>query len=335
MRIAVFSTKSYDKKFIDEANQKFHHEIRYFKAHLTSETCKLASGYETVCVFVNDELNEEVLRELYANGTRLISLRCAGFNNIDLKTALDLGLTVARVPRYSPHGVAEHAVALMLTLNRQTHRAYNRIREGNFSLDGLLGFEIYEKVVGIVGTGAIGSKLVRIMKGFGAEVICYDPYQSQECIDAGGSYVSFEELLSRSDIISLHSPLTRDTYHMIDEEAVKKMKKGVMIINTSRGGLIDTKAAIEGLKNEKIGYLGLDVYEEEGDLFFEDLSGKVIQDDVFARLNTFPNVIITGHQAFFTQRAMTNIADTALQNIQDYTQKSIPQANLVTSDFLQ
>jgi D-lactate dehydrogenase len=335
MKVAVFSTKSYDKKFIDEANQKFHHDIRYFKAHLTSETCQLASGYEAVCVFVNDELNEAVLKELYAHGTRLISLRCAGFNNIDLKAALDFGFTIARVPRYSPHGVAEHAVALMLTLNRQIHRAYNRIREGNFSLDGLLGFEIHEKIVGIVGTGAIGSKLVNIMKGFGAKVICYDLYENPECLAAGATYVSLEELLSQSDIISLHSPLTRSTYHMIDAKAVAAMKKGVMIINTSRGGLIDSCAAIEGLKSGKIGYLGLDVYEEEGDLFFEDLSGKVLQDDVFVRLNTFPNVIITGHQAFFTQRAMTNIAETALQNIKDFSSKSLLQANLVTSDFLQ
>jgi len=329
MKVAVFSTKAYDKQFLTAANKEFKHALSFFEVHLSRDTCKLAFGFEVVCVFVNDCLDKEVLTLLADNGVRLVALRCAGFNNVDLQAARDLKLTVARVPAYSPHGVAEHAVALMLVLDRKIHRAHNRIHEGNFALEGLLGFEIHGRTVGIIGTGKIGGIVARIMLGFGAKVLAYDPFKNPDCLAMGIEYVSLEEVYRRSDIISLHIPLTKDTFHIIDERAVASMKHNVMLINTSRGGLIDTRSVIKGLKSGKVGFLGLDVYEEEADMFFEDLSGHIIQDDIFARLLTFPNVIITGHQAFFTKEAMDNIARTTLSNISAFASGGVPAENCV------
>jgi D-lactate dehydrogenase len=254
---------------------------------------------------------------LASHGTSLIALRCAGFNNVDLKAAARLGMRVVRVPAYSPYAVAEHVVAMIQTLNRKTHRAYNRVREGNFSLEGLLGFDLHSRTIGVVGTGKIGQIFAQIMKGFGCEVLGYDVFKNS-AFEAIGRYVALPELLSQSDIVSLHCPLTPETYHLINAEAIEQMKPGAMLINTSRGGLVDTEAAIDGLKSKKIGALGLDVYEQESDLFFEDLSNEIIQDDLFERLTTFPNVLITAHQAFFTKEALENIAETTMQNISDF-----------------
>ena len=313
MRVAVFSTKPYDERFLQEANQK-RHDLTFYEARLTETTAPLANEHDAVCAFVNDDLNEAVLKQLKENGTRLVALRSAGYNHVDMDAAKELGLTVARVPAYSPFAVAEHALALILALNRQTHRAYNRVREGNFALEGLLGFDLHGKTVGVIGTGKIGATFIGVMSGFGCVLLAYDPYPN-DAVKGKAQYVTLEQLFERADIISLHSPLTPDTHHLIDEDALAQMKEGVMIINTSRGALVDTQAAITALKTGRLGYLGLDVYEEEGDLFFEDLSDKVIQDDLFSRLLTFPNVLITGHQAFFTEEALHNIAQTTVQNI--------------------
>jgi D-lactate dehydrogenase len=318
MKVAVFSTKSFDRTFLEAANAPHGHELIFFESRLSVQTMTLAAGVPVVCVFVNDQLNEAVLTELAGQGTRMIALRCAGFNNVDLPAAQRLGLTVARVPAYSPHAVAEHTVALMLALNRKIHRAVARVRDGNFDLDGLLGFDLFERAVGIVGTGKIGACVAQIMNGFGCHVLAYDPFPNPACEAMRVAYVSLPELYAKSDIITLHLPLKPETHHLIDEEALRCMRPGVMLINTSRGALIDTRAIIHGLKTGKIGSLGLDVYEEEADLFFEDLSNQVLQDDVFARLLTFPNVIITGHQAFFTENALENIAETTIANITDF-----------------
>ena len=316
MKIAVFSAKAYDRRYLDQENKQYNFEIAYFELRLTAKTALLARGFDAVCVFVNDVLDKETLQELQTGGTRFIALRCAGFNNVDLEMAEACGLRVVRVPAYSPYAVAEHAVALLLALNRKIHRAHNRVREGNFSLEGLLGFDLHGKTVGVIGLGRIGVIFSKIMRGFGCRVIAYDAIQKADALESGISYVELPELFKQSDIISLHCPLTPETHHLIDESAIAQFKKGVAIINTSRGPLIDTRALIKGLKSEHIGYVGLDVYEEESDLFFEDLSCRVIQDDVFARLQTFPNVIITGHQAFFTENALNNIAATTLNNLQ-------------------
>jgi D-lactate dehydrogenase len=331
VKVAFFSVKPYDREFLLDANREHSFELVFFEHRLTPETCRLAHGFEAVCVFVNDRLGRDVLTSLARHGTRLIALRCSGLNNVDVHAAEALGVTVARVPAYSPHGVAEHAVALILSLNRKTHRAYNRVRDGNFSLEGLMGFELHGRTIGIIGTGNIGINMVRIMRGFGMNVLASDPSPRPECSSAGGRYVPLEELFAHSDIISVHAPLTPATHHMINAGTLARMKRGVMIINTSRGGIIDTAAVIKALKTGRIGYLGLDVYEEEGDLFFEDLSEEIIQDDVFSRLLTFPNVIITGHQAFFTSNALRNIAETTLQNVSDFRRKGIPSANRVTA----
>ncbi len=314
MKIAMFSTKSYDKTYFERANRAHGHEITFLEPRLLPETAPLAAGHAAVCAFVNDDLSAEVLRSLKEHGVELLALRSAGFNHLDLEAADDLGLTVARVPAYSPHAVAEHAVALILGLNRKVFRAYNRVREGNFSLEGLLGFDLHGRTVGVVGTGRIGQIFAGIMRGFGCEVLGYDPYPDPDA-ETVLSYVSLDELFSRSHIISLHCPLTPETRDIIDAEAVARMRDGVMLINTSRGHLVDTGAVIDGLKSGRIGHLGLDVYEEEEELFFQDLSGQVIQDDVFSRLLTFPNVLVTGHQGFFTQEAVTNIAETTLANV--------------------
>ncbi len=315
MKVAVFSTKTYDQCFLEEANKKHRHELAFFETRLTPDTTPLAKGSPVVCAFVNDELDRRVLEKLVQGGTRLIALRSAGFNHVDLPAAADLGLRVARVPAYSPAAVAEHTVALLLSLNRRIYRAYNRVRDGNFSLEGLLGFDLEGKTVGVVGTGKIGATFARIMLGFRCRVLAFDPYPSQECVKSGVRYVELPTLLSDSDIISLHCPLTVETQHLINQESLRHVKRGVMLLNTGRGALIDTRAVIDALKAGIIGHLGLDVYEEEEELFFRDLSGQVIQDDTFARLQTFPNVVITGHQAFFTQEALIKIADITLGNI--------------------
>jgi D-lactate dehydrogenase len=317
MKVAVFSTKVYDRKFLSDANSPTQHELVFFEPRLNRDTAILAAGFPAVCVFVHDQVDAPTLELLASRGTRLVVLRCAGFNNVDLQAAADLGITVVRVPAYSPYGVAEHAVGLILSLNRKIHRAYNRVREGNFSLDGLLGFNLHDRTVGIIGTGKIGLILGKIMKGFGCNLLAYDVYRNPELEALGGKYVELPELFANSDIISLHCPLTPETHHLINAEAIEQIKSGVMLINTSRGALIDTLAVIEGLKSGKIGYLGVDVYEQESELFFEDLSGEIIQDDIFQRLTTFPNVLITGHQAFFTAEALHNIAETTFANIAD------------------
>ncbi|NUN63962.1 2-hydroxyacid dehydrogenase [Pseudanabaena biceps] len=320
MKVAFFNTKSYDRQCFGQANEKHQHEIVFFESHLSNETVSLASGFPVVCIFINDYLNAEMLEILAQGDTKLIALRSAGFNHVDLNAAAKLGISIVRVPAYSPYAVAEHAVALILSLNRKVHRAYNRVREGNFSIEGLLGFDLYGATVGVVGTGRIGAIFAQIMHGFGCKLLGHDTYQNSTCLGLGMEYVSMPEILAQSDIISLHCPLTPESHHLIDAEAIAQMKTGLMLINTSRGGLINTQDAIDGLKSGAIAYLGIDVYEQEADLFFEDLSNEVIQDDVFQRLLTFPNVIVTGHQAFFTAQALANIADTTLTNITEFAQ---------------
>lgn len=322
MKIAVFSAKPYDKLFLEQVNQqdKHNHELEFLNPHLDSQTVTLAAGFEGVCVFVNDRLDRNVIKSLQQQGIKLIALRCAGYNNVDLQAAKELGIIVVRVPAYSPHAVAEHAIALILTLNRKLHRAYYRVREGNFALDGLLGFDLHNRTVGIIGTGQIGRIAGQILHGFGCRILAYDLYPHAEFAKRYGQYVALEDLFAQSDIISLHCPLTPETYHVINEQAIATMKPGMMLVNTSRGGLVDTQAVIKGLKSQKIGHLALDVYEQESKMFFEDLSAEIIQDDVFQRLLTFPNVIITGHQAFFTEEALNNIAETTLANITAFAQ---------------
>ena len=329
MRVAVYSTKAYDRRFLEAANGIAAHELVFLEARLTPHTASAAGGAQAVSAFVNDELDAEVLALLHAQGVRLIPLRCAGFNNVDLAAAQKLGLTVCRVPEYSPYSVAEHTVALILALNRKTYRAYSRVREGNFALDGLLGFDLHGKSVGVVGTGKIGAAFLRIMGGFGCRLYAHDPQPNPECIALGAEYASVSDVLAASDIVSLHCPLTPATRHLIDGQAVRTMRRGAMLINTSRGAVVDTIALIEGLKNGAIGSLGLDVYEEEADLFFENLSDQVLRDDVFARLLTFPNVIITAHQAFFTHEALTTIAETTLANVSSFekTGKALHQVS--------
>ncbi|WP_444666914.1 2-hydroxyacid dehydrogenase [Cereibacter changlensis] len=323
MDVAVFSAKPHDRQFLAQANDG-QHRLTFIEARLSDETARFTDGAGAVCAFVNDDLSAPVIATLAATGTKLIALRSAGFNHVDLAAAEAAGLTVARVPAYSPHAVAEHAVALILTLNRNTHRAYNRVREGNFALEGLLGFDLAGKTVGIVGTGLIGQVFARIMLGFGCKVIASDPYPNAQIAAEGVRYVPLDELFGASDIISLQCPLTPETHHLIDDAAIAKMKRGVMIINTSRGAVVDASAVIRGLKSGVIGALGLDVYEEEAALFFEDLSARAIVDDVFARLLTFPNVLITGHQGFFTREALTAIAETTIGNISAFESTGAP-----------
>ena len=318
MRVTIFNTKPYEQKLFEQTNQNFDHELIYLDARLNPKTAILAKGSQAISAFVNDDLGAEVLEILASLGTRLIALRSAGYNHVDLKAAADLDLTVVRVPAYSPHAVAEHTVGLMLALNRQIHRANRRVRDGNFALSGLMGFDFHGRTMGIVGTGKIGEVVARILTGFGVKLLAYDLSPNPACLDMGVEYVKYEALLAESDIVSLHCPLTPDTHHIIDDQAISKMKDGVMLINTSRGALVDTKAVIRGLKAGKIGYLGLDVYEEEGDLFFEDLSDYVIQDDVFSRLLTFPNVLITAHQGFFTRDALESIISITLDNVKTF-----------------
>lgn len=320
MRVLSFNARPYDRDYLEQASAEHLHQLDYLDTRLNPQTAPLAAGYQAITAFVNDELSAETLQVLAQQQVKYIALRCAGFNQVDLVTARELNIKVARVPAYSPYAVAEHSVALILSLNRHTHRAYQRVREQNFSLDGLLGFDLHGKTVGVIGTGKIGEIFAGILNGFGCRLFAYDPYPNPACEAMGMSYTSLEALCREADIISLHCPLTPETHHLIGKEAIGWMKPGVMLINTSRGGLVDTAAVIEGLKSGKIGHLGLDVYEEEGGLFFQDMSQQIIQDDVFSRLQTFPNVLITGHQAYFTAEALHNIATTTLQNLTDFEQ---------------
>lgn len=317
MKVAVFSTKSYDRKFFELINANYGHDLTFFEPRLTPKTAVLAEGFPCVCVFINDRLDAETLHTIARQGTKYVALRCAGFNNVDLRVAAELGMEVVRVPAYSPYAVAEHAVGLVLMLNRKLYRAYNRVRDDNFSLDGLLGFDLHGCTVGIVGTGKIGQCFAQIMKGFGCRLLAYDIQQNPACLELGVTYVDLPELLANADVVSLHCPLFPETHHLINEQTLQLFKRGAMLINTSRGGLIDTNAVIAAIKSGQIGYLGIDVYEEEEALFFEDLSDTVIQDDTFQLLQSYPNVVITAHQAFFTREALTNIAETTLANIRD------------------
>ena len=315
MRTILFSSQNYDRESFLGAQLPAGIELQFQAARLSLDTAALAERHEVVCAFINDDLSAPVLEQLAAGGTRLIALRSAGYNHVDLSAAQRLGLDVVRVPAYSPHAVAEHAVALILALNRRLHRAYNRTREGDFTLHGLTGFDLVGKTVGIVGTGQIGATFARIMAGFGCQLLAYDPFPNPAVEALGARYLDLPELLAQSQIISLHCPLTEDSRYLINQQSLAHMQPGAMLINTGRGGLVDTPALIEALKSGQLGYLGLDVYEEEAQLFFEDRSDLPLQDDVLARLLTFPNAIVTAHQAFLTREALAAIAETTLHNI--------------------
>lgn len=329
MRVAVFSTKSYDEEYFEKYKDDKHHSFSYFKTALNKETANLSKGFDVVCVFVNDKIDKQTIEILSENGIKLIAMRCAGYNNVDINAAKSNHIKVVRVPSYSPEAVAEHTMALILTLNRKTHKAYNRIREGNFSLKNLLGFNLHDKTIGVIGTGQIGAAFCRIVKGFGCHIIAHDISKSEELMNLGVEYLPLNEVFENSDVLSLHCPLIPQTKHIINEKSIALMKDGVMIINTSRGALVNTADAISGLSNKKIGYLGIDVYEQEENLFFEDLSESIIQDDIILRLNSFPNVLITSHQAYFTKEAMDEITITTLQNINDFA-KNIALKNEIT-----
>ena len=319
MKLAVFDTHHFERDYFDRANIKFSHTLQFLDVRLNENTACLASGFEAVCPFVNDRLNAATLATLHDVGVTLIALRSAGFNNVDLGVATQLGFRVVRVPEYSPYAVAEHAVGLILSLNRKIHRAYVRVREGNFSLDGLVGFDLHGKTVGIVGTGRIGAVMAKIMSGFGCKILAYDLHANDALVENFDvHYVPLNQLIRESDIISLHIPLNPETRHLMNRKAFAQMKKGVMLINTGRGALIDTSALIASLKSGQLGFAGLDVYEEEEKVFFQDLSEQILQDDLLARLLTFPNVLVTSHQAFLTREALQKIAETTLQNVADF-----------------
>ena len=320
MKVAIFNTKPFDRQFLQKANARFSHELSFFEPRFTAKTALLAANDDAICVFVNDQVDQAALEILKGSQVRCIALRCAGYDNLDLEMAKALGLRVVRVPSYSPHAIAEHAAGLVLALNRKLHKAYNRTRDDNFALQGLLGFDLHGKTVGIVGTGKIGECFARIMQGFGCQLLAYDPYPSPVCQDMGVAYVPLEELLARSDVVSLHCPLIPSTRHIISADSLRHLKRGAMLINTSRGGLIDTRAVIDAIEDGVVGYLGLDVYEGEANLFFEDLSDTIIKDETFQLLQSFPNVVITPHQAFFTQEALAAIAQTTLANLADVEQ---------------
>ncbi len=320
MKIAIYSSQSYDKEYLGAAGKEYGYETEFFEASLNHKTAKLATGFDAVCAFVNDVINRQTLEAVAAEHIGIIALRCAGFNNVDLEAAHELGIRIMRVPAYSPFAVAEHAVSLILTLNRKTHKAYHRVRDSNFSLERLVGFDVHGKKVGIVGTGKIGQVFAGIMQGFGCNIIAYDPYPDESLASKGIVYVELDTIFSESDIISLHCPLTPDTYQLVNRNRLNLIKKGAMLINTSRGKLINTEAVIEVLRNKQLGYLGIDVYAEEEKLFFRDLSERIIDDEKIMHLMTFPNVLITAHQAFLTQEALTQIAATTMENIYVYSQ---------------
>jgi D-lactate dehydrogenase len=320
MRAAVFSAKNYEKRWLNEVNQSYGHELAYFDLRLQPSTAPLAAGFDAVSIFVNDEVNREVIKQLAGYGVRIIATRSAGYNQIDLGAAAEHGICVARVPAYSPSAVSEFTIGLILALGRNIHRAYNRVRDRNFELDGLQGFELRGKTIGVFGTGKIGAHVIRNLSGFGVHILAYDPYRNPE-VAALVEYVDTPQELARAaDIITLHLPLTPQSHHLINAELLAEMKDGVFIVNTSRGGLIDTAAVVEALKAHKVGFLAIDVYEEEESLFFADRSGEVLEDDIFARLLTFPNVLVTGHQAFLTDVALRNIAETTLTNLTQLAQ---------------
>lgn len=327
MKVLVYDTHSYDTTFLDAANAG-RHELEYTQAQLDLQTAALAQGYTAVCLFVNDRATPEVLERLHAGGVRMIAQRSTGFNNIDLEAAKRLGITVMRVGYYSPYAVAEHAVALLMTLNRRIHRAFNRTREFNFRLAGLMGRDIHGSVVGVVGTGKIGAIFATIMKGFGCSLLGYDLQPNQACVDLGMEYLPLDQLLARADIVSLHAPLTPQTRHLINEQTLATMKPGAFLINTSRGGLVDTDALITFIQNGHLAGVGLDVYEEEEGKFFRDLSDRPMSDDTLARLISFPNVLVTGHQAYFTAQAVTTICETTIQNLSDFEEGRINQNTL-------
>ena len=317
--IAFFDAKPYDEASFNSHNKDFGFEFRYYEGQLNKDNAVLAKGFEIVCAFVNATIDAEVIDILADNGVKLIALRSAGFNNVDLHAAKRRNIKVARVPAYSPYAVAEHTLALMLTLNRKTHKAYSRTRDGNFALHGLMGFDMNGKTAGIIGTGKIAKILIVTLRAMGMRVLAYDIYPDYEFAkETGTEYTSLDEIYKESDIVSLHCPLTKETEHMINSHSIAKMKDGVMIINTGRGKLIDTNALINGLKSKKVGFAGLDVYEEEEEYFFEDMSDFILDDDILARLLSFNNVVVTSHQAFFTKEAMSNIAQTTLENIKDF-----------------
>lgn len=329
MKLAVYSTKQYDRKYLELVNKDFGFELEFFDFLLGPKTAKMAAGCDAVCIFVNDDACRETLEELKEVGVKILALRCAGFNNVDLVAAKELGIPVVRVPAYSPEAVAEHTVGMMMSLNRRIHRAYQRTRDANFSLEGLIGFNMHGRTAGIIGTGKIGVATMRILKGFGMRLLAFDPYPSEQALELGAEYVDLKTLYAESDVISLHCPMTPENHHLLNKNAFDQMKDGVMIINTSRGGLVDSTAAIDALKQQKIGSLGMDVYENERDLFFEDKSNDVIQDDVFRRLSSCHNVLFTGHQAFLTEEALTSISQTTMQNISQLV-KGEPCPNIVT-----
>lgn len=331
MKVAVFDTHRFERETLKQAADARGVQLTFFEPRLNESTACLAAGHEGVCSFVNDRLNAETLESLATSGVRLVALRSAGFNHVDLETASRLGIAVVRVPEYSPHSVAEHALAMILCLNRKLHRSYHRVKEGNFSLEGLVGFDLYGKTVGVVGTGRIGSAFAQAMLALGCRVLAYDRSPSGALLARGVKYVALDELYREAIILSLHVPLTPETRHLIDDAAISKMRPGVMIINTGRGALIDTAALIRGLKTGQIGFAGLDVYEEEESVFFQDLSDQVIQDDLLARLLTFPNVLLTSHQGFLTRDALKNIADTTFQNVHDF-ESGKPLVNEVKSE---
>jgi D-lactate dehydrogenase len=334
MKVAVFSTRPYDIDYLDKANRYKRHELVYFESSLKPKTIRLAENFEAVCVFVNDALTKEVIEGLVKLNVKLIVLRCTGFNNVDIESACGNNIKVLRVAGYSPVTVAEHAVAIIMTLNRKTHKAYNRVREGNFSIERLTGFELAGKTVGVIGTGRIGASFARIMNGFGCNVVAYDHYPVESLRDSVVKYHSLEEVFKMSDIISLHCPLTPETNRLINRNSLELMKHGVMLINTSRGKLIDTDAVIDALKEGRIGYLGIDVYEQEENLFFKDLSEIVILDDKISRLLTFPNVLITSHQAYFTDNVLSEIAQTTIQNLTDFENGVINSTNQVCINMI-
>lgn len=327
MDVMVYSAKAYDRRFLEAANvaARRPHRLLFQDVSLSVDTVVLAHGADAVCAFVNDVLDARVLEQLAGSQIRIVVLRSAGFNNVDLAAARRLGIKVARVPAYSPEAVAEHTVAMMMALNRNIHRAYARVRDGNFALDGLLGFDMNRRTVGIIGTGKIGTSVARIMKGFGCRILAFDPCPNDACVALGVEYLPLSDVLGAAHVITLHCPLTPGTHHLIDSAAIAQMQRGVMLINTSRGAVVETRAVIAGLKSGVVAYLGLDVYEEEGDLFFKNLSDQVIHDDVFARLLTFPNVLITGHQAFFTVEALTAIAEITIENLSSFAATGQPK----------
>jgi D-lactate dehydrogenase len=332
MRIANFSIKQYDKDSLLKANEQFGHDLTFFETRMNKHTTALALGFEGISVFVNDDVCAECIAQLAEGGTRIICTRSAGFNQINLKAAEEYDVTIARVPAYSPNAVSEFTVGLILTLGRKIHRAYNRVRENNFELDGLQGFEIKDKTIAVMGTGRIGAEVIKNLSGFRPRILAYDPYRNPEIEDLVEYVDDIKEIVSQADIISLHMPLTPETYHIIGAETIPYIKDGAMIVNTSRGALIDTAVVVEALKDGKIGSMAIDVYEEEGDLFFQDLSDRVVRDDVFSRLLTLPNVLVTGHQAFLTDRALLNIAEVTLQNFSEFEGSGIVATALTVED---